>query len=106
MPTFVLLTKLSPEAVKDLSSIEQLEKKVAEKIRSQCPGVKWIGSYSIMGPYDYLDLFEAPDDKAASKVSLIVRSFGHATTETWVATPWEKFVGIAKELREAVPATR
>lgn len=106
MSTFVLLTKLSPEAVKDPVNIEELGKKVSDRIRSQCPGVKWIGSYSILGPYDYLDIFEAPDDKAASKVALIVRSFGHATTETWIATPWEKFLGISKELTEVIRASR
>jgi uncharacterized protein with GYD domain len=43
------------------------------------------------GPYDYLDLFEAPDEMAAAKVVMIVRSFGHGTTETWTTLPWERF---------------
>jgi uncharacterized protein with GYD domain len=45
----------------------------------------------VLGPYDYLDIFEAPDNEAAAKVAVVVRSFGHATTETWPATPWERF---------------
>jgi hypothetical protein len=27
----------------------------------------------------------------AAKVTAIVRSFGHAQTETWTAVPWERF---------------
>lgn len=40
---------------------------------------------------DYLDLFEAPDAEAAARVVMIVRSYGHAQTETWTALPWDRF---------------
>jgi len=53
-----------------------------------------------LGAYDYVDLFEAPDNEAATTVAVIVRSFGHASTETWPATPWERF----KELLRPAPA--
>jgi uncharacterized protein with GYD domain len=52
----------------------------------------------VLGPYDYLDIFEAPDEIAAGKVSAIVRSFGHASTETWSALPWERFKGMISDL--------
>jgi hypothetical protein len=32
-------------------------------------------------------------------VSLLVRSFGHATTETWVVTPWDRFMSLAAGLK-------
>jgi len=51
------------------------------------------------GPYDYVDIFEAPNGEIATKVALLVRSLGHATTETWVATKWDRFVQLAKEAR-------
>lgn len=97
MPTYVLLTRLSPDAVSAPKFVEKLEKRVAERVRKNCPEVKWLGSYSVLGPYDYLDIFEAPDGESATKVALLVRSFGHATTETWVATPWDRFVQLAKD---------
>lgn len=50
-------------------------------------------------PLDYLDIFEAPDPEAATKVALIVRSFGHAATETWLATNWDRFLELARELK-------
>jgi len=28
-----------------------------------------------------------------------VRSFGHATTETWVATAWDRFTKLARSLK-------
>jgi uncharacterized protein with GYD domain len=97
MPTYVMLTRLNPEAVSKPSYVEDLEKRVTSHIRKHCPEVKWIGSYSILGPYDYLDLFEAPSEESATKLALITRSFGHGTTETWIATPCDRYVKIAKE---------
>ncbi len=61
--------------------------------------MKWLANYAVFGPCDYLDVFEAPDADAATKVALIVRSFGHATTETWVATQWDRFADLATSLK-------
>jgi uncharacterized protein with GYD domain len=99
MPTYVMLTKLSPEALNRPETVTELNKQVEDRIRRECPAVKWIGNYAILGACDYLDIFDAPDVDTATKVSLLVRSFGHATTETWMATPWDRFVELAKDLK-------
>jgi len=91
MPTYVLLTRIEPEAVKNPQDLRRLEKTVSERIRSECPNVRWVANYALLGPYDYLDIFEAADEGEAARVVLIIRSFGHAVTETWSALPWERF---------------
>jgi uncharacterized protein with GYD domain len=91
MPTYVLLTRIMPETIKDPQDLRRLEKTVSERIRNECPSVRWIANYAVLGPYDYLDIFEAPDETEAARVVLIIRSFGHAVTETWSALPWERF---------------
>ena len=98
MPTYVMLTKLSPEALTRPGTVVDLNQQVEDRIRRECPGVKWVGNYAVLGPCDYLDIFEAPDTETATKVALLVRSFGHATTETWLATPWDRFTELAKTL--------
>ena len=70
-----------------------------ERIKKECPGVKWLANYAVLGPCDYLDIFEASDSDTATKVALLVRSFGHGTTETWVATPWDRFTSLAAGLK-------
>jgi uncharacterized protein with GYD domain len=62
---------------------------VQDRIKRDCPEVKWIANYAVLGPCDYIDIFEAPNSEAATKVALLVRSFGTATTETWIVTPWK-----------------
>jgi uncharacterized protein with GYD domain len=92
MRTYVLLTRLTPEAVRTPATLRTLERRVAARIRRECPTVRWVANYAILGPCDYLDVFEAPDDEVAARVVMIVRSFGHGTTETWGALPWTRFV--------------
>lgn len=91
MSTFVMVTRVDPAALNSPQSLEQLEHKVSESVRAQCPEVKWLASYAVMGPYDYVDVFDAPDIETAAKVSTLVRTVGHANSEVWAATEWPKF---------------
>jgi uncharacterized protein with GYD domain len=100
MAHYIMLTRLSPEALKSLSSLEELEKEVMERIRIECPGVIWKTSYAVLGPCDYLDVFEAPDNETATKVATLIRTFGHASTEIWAATEWSRFKELVRDLRQ------
>jgi len=86
-----MVTRVSPEVVRSSQTLEELEKKAMEKVRAHCPNVKWLHSYAILGPYDCLDIFEAPDNETAAKVSTLIRAHGRAHSEIWVATDWERF---------------
>jgi uncharacterized protein with GYD domain len=99
MNTYVMLTKLLPGAVDAPAGVETLNREVKERIKRECSGVRWLSNYAISGPGDYVDIFEAPDADTATKVALLIRSFGRATAELWPATPWDRFVDIARRLR-------
>src|SRR6516165_3023120 len=81
MQTFAMLTRLEPDGLQSPTAVEDLEHRVMEHVRVACPTAQWIGSYAVCGPYDYLDLFRAQDLDDATKISAIVRSYGHAHTE-------------------------
>ena len=48
MQTFVMLTRLAPEAVKSPTALEDLERKAVEAVKAKCPKVKWKDSYAVM----------------------------------------------------------
>jgi uncharacterized protein with GYD domain len=99
MLTFVMLTRLSPTALRSPASFDEMESAIMEQIRSKCPQVQWVQNLAILGPCDYLDIFQAPDHETAMQVSTIIRSFGQATTEVWSATEWDRY----KELLHKLP---
>lgn len=98
MSVFIMLTRLSHEAMKDPKSLTRLSHELAQHIRRDCHGVEWISSFVLLGPADYLDIFKAPDIDAATKVATLVRTFGHATTEIWPATEWAQFEKLIQQL--------
>ncbi|WP_159729646.1 GYD domain-containing protein [Methylosinus sp. Ce-a6] len=98
MQTFIMLTRLAPEAARSPQALEQLERKAMERVRKDCPDVQWLESYAILGPCDYLDIFQAKDVETASRVSTLIRTFGHARTEIWAATDWKRFKEIIRGL--------
>jgi uncharacterized protein with GYD domain len=102
MITFVMLTRLSADALRSPQSFEELEREVRERIRSECPQIEWVHNLAILGPYDYLDIFRAPDTDTAFKAASIIRTFGHAYTEIWAATEWQRF----KEMIRNIPASK
>lgn len=91
MPTFVMMTRIDRSAISVPKDREELEKAAVRRIDLYCPEVIWRENLVLIGPWDYLDLFEAPDLVTAQKVAMIVRSFGHARTEIWPATQWSEF---------------
>lgn len=98
MSTFIMLTRLAPDAVRSPAALEKLERQAMQHVRSQCTGVEWVKSYAVLGPYDYLDIFQAPDIDTAAKLSTLIRTFGHAQTEVWPATDWEQFKAMIRHL--------
>ncbi len=106
MQTFVMLTRLAPGAVQSPRALEELESKVMIHVREACKGIEWIGSYAVLGPCDYLDIFKAPDLDTASKVSMLVRSYGHAQTEIWAVTDWSHFKEVVRSVGGAEATQR
>ena len=67
-------------------------------VKEKLPDVKWIAHYAILGPYDFIDIFEATNEQEAAKVSLLSRARGAAFAESWTAIPYKDFLGLIKEL--------
>ena len=94
MATYVILSRVSPQAFSKPEEFKQLAAKVSEKIKSECPGVTWKNSYATMGRFDIIDIIEADDQEQVEKAAMIIRAYGQSSTETLLATPWKEFLNI------------
>ncbi len=92
MATYIILSELAPEAMRDPAEFRQLADKVKARIKEQCPNVRWKDSYALMGRFDVIDIVEADNPAEVEKAAMIIRCYGHATTETMHGTPWQDFI--------------
>ena len=92
MASYVILSRISPDALGDPENFKKLAQAVSEKIKSECPGVKWKESFATMGRFDVVDIVESEDASQVERAAMIIRGYGHAMTETMMATPWKEFI--------------
>ncbi|MFW9994916.1 MAG: GYD domain-containing protein [Candidatus Odinarchaeota archaeon] len=95
MPVYILASKLKEM---NAGERERIGKEWLAKIKETCPNVKWLNHYALLGPYDFLSIYEAPDDRTAMKVSLITLAHGALKAESWTAMPYAEFLELAKEV--------
>jgi len=99
MPIFVLMTRLAPESVQDAGGRRAMGKEWIKKVHSACPDVKFLAHYALLGPYDFMDIYEAPNVETAHRVSLISRSAGALPAESWPALPYEGFLELLAKVQ-------
>lgn len=64
-------------------------------------GIKLLGSYGILGPYDMAFVYEAPNEEKAAGVPLSISYLDPGIqTETWTVIPMEEFAAISERVRE------
>jgi uncharacterized protein with GYD domain len=100
MKTFILLTKLSSETSKQIKDRAKLGRAWLEQVKTKCPEVKFISHYALLGEYDFLDIYEAPDEDSAAKVSMISLSNGAFQAQSLTAIPYKRFLELAEELNK------
>ena len=98
MATYILMTKLSPELFSRIRERGEIGSEWINRVKEKCPEVKFIGHYALLGSYDFMSIYEAPDEKTAAKVSMISLSMGAIQAESWTAIPYKEFLTMTKEI--------
>jgi uncharacterized protein with GYD domain len=100
MQIFILATKLNSEGMRNLEEIKENGRKWKAQVQEKCPDVKFREHFFVFGQYDFISIYEAPDAKTAAKVSLISQSLGAQKAESWMAFPYNEFLGIIDTVKE------
>lgn len=90
MPTFIMLSTLSPEGVQTVKNNPQRIKEVNHEVEQLGATVK--AQWATLGRFDFINIVEAPDEQTMARVSLELGSRGTVQYETLTAIPIDEFI--------------
>ena len=90
MPTYIMLTTLTPEGVQTVKNNPQRIREVNKEVEQLGASVK--AQWATLGQVDFINIIEAPDEKTMARVSLELGSRGTARYETLPAIPIDEFI--------------
>ena len=90
MPTYIMLSTLSPEGVQTVKNNPQRIKEVNHELEQLGATVK--AQWATLGQFDFVNVVEAPDEKTMARVSLELGSRGTAKFQTMPAIGIDEFI--------------
>jgi uncharacterized protein with GYD domain len=97
MAKFLMLTTLTDEGRKTIIENPGRIKEVNKEVEAM--GTKILAQYALLGPYDFVNILEAPSNEAISKVAVTLGSRGTLQTMTMAAMDVDAFIGSLKKQR-------
>jgi uncharacterized protein with GYD domain len=90
MPTYIMLSTLTPEGVQTVKNNPQRIKEVNRELEQI--GAKVVAQWAVLGQFDFVNVVEAPDERTMAKVSLELGSRGTASYQSLAAIPIDDFI--------------
>ena len=90
MPTYILLTSLTAQGVQTLRSNPDRLRKVNRDVEEL--GAKVLHQWATLGPFDFVNVVEAPDDLTIARVSVALGARGSAKLQTMAALDIDEFL--------------
>jgi uncharacterized protein with GYD domain len=94
MAIYIMLSKLTDKGSETVKENPGRIKTVAKEMESF--GVRVIGQYAVLGPYDFVTIIEAPDNMTVSRVSMEIGARGSVKIDTLPAIPIDDFIAGVK----------
>jgi len=95
MPYYILLSSLTDEGWKTVREKPERIKEVNKEL--QVFGVRVISQYAVLGPYDFVNIVEAPNNETIAKVSIELGSRGTIKIVSMAAIPIDEFITSVKK---------
>jgi uncharacterized protein with GYD domain len=83
MPTYILLSSLTAQGVQTLRSNPERLREVNRDVEEL--GAKVVHQWATLGPFDFVNVVEAPDAATIAKVSVALGARGSAKLQTVTA---------------------
>ena len=90
MPTYVMLSTLTPDGVQTIKANPERIREVNREVEQLGATVK--AQWATLGQFDFVNVIEAPDEKTIARVSMELGARGTARYETLMAIPIDEFI--------------
>ena len=90
MATYIMLSTLGPEGAATVKDNPERIKAVNDEVEAM--GVKVLQQYALLGPYDFCNILEAPDEKTMARVAITLGARGTLKSLTLTAIPIDEFI--------------
>ena len=90
MAKYILLSNLTDEGAKTIKRNPGRIKEVNKELEDL--GVKVLSQYAVLGPYDFINIVEGPDNQTMARVSAELASRGSIKILTMTAIPIDDFI--------------
>lgn len=90
MATFVLLSTLTDEGARTIKDNPGRIKEVNQEMERM--GVRVTSQWAVLGPYDFVNVVEAPDTLTVARVSAELASRGTIRVMSLAAIPIDEFI--------------
>jgi uncharacterized protein with GYD domain len=81
MPTFLMLSRLTSKGVQTLNANPERLKEVNRDVEEL--GAKVLHQWACLGPFDFVNIVEAPDAATVARVSVRLAARGSAKLESY-----------------------
>ena len=98
MAMYMTMVKFTHQEARGISNFCKEWQDSAKRIEGL--GIKLLGTYGILGPYDMAFIYEAPNEEKAAGVPLSISYLDPGIqTETWTVIPMDEFAAISERLQ-------
>ena len=95
MAKYILLSKLTEDGRQTLKTKPERIKEV--NVELEALGVKVLKQYAVLGPYDFVNIVEAPDNEAIFKLSVELGSRGTIQITSMPAITIDELINSLKD---------
>ncbi len=90
MATFIMLNTLTDEGAKTIKANPARIKEVNQELERM--GARVVSQWAVLGPYDFVNVLEAPDYETMVRIASELASRGTMRVMTLAAMPIDQFI--------------
>lgn len=95
MPTYIILSTLSEQGLQTLRANPERLREVNKDVEEL--GARVLHQWFMLGPYDFVNIVDAPDAKTVARVSVAISARGSTNMQSFEAIEVDDLVNVLSE---------